>query len=179
MKFVFSIVLKVCIGIFSIGLISFLAHKMHTTIKIKSRQSPCYSDTLPSTPTNINLYTNVETKEPIPPGDLHSCTLPVLDCPPGASCFGGYVRSCNDPDLLLVDPSHTKCALSVAGEDLQKLTIASLSRLSVDYSCNCWGLFKFTSSHCKISSDAIKSSENGGHPMFKVSRGSVCCVSHK
>lgn len=121
-----------------------------------------------ATPENTKLYFNEETQEPVVPDNLHSCTLPRVDCPRGAYCFGGYVRSCHDPNLLEIDSSSTKCVLSASGIELQDRAISALSTLSVDYSCNCWGLFRFTSSRCKISKDAIKPSSNGGHPLFKL-----------
>jgi len=79
------------------------------------------------------------------------------------------VRSCGSTNLLSVAAGSAGCELSEPhGANLKNSLLSSLSTLSINYSCNCWGLFRLGESCGGDVKNTLRGEGGGAHPMFKV-----------
>ena len=89
-------------------------------------------------------------------------------CPSHATCYAGYIVDCDHLGLgSLMRPSASglECVLDYKHRERDiEFVVRKLSDMTLEHTCNCWGLFRFTST-CNIGTfEKIKT--NKGHPLF-------------
>lgn len=85
-----------------------------------------------------------------------------------ATCYNGKVVSCSfipsiSPHLTWSVKSD-RCILNSSGIKLESKILNALSELTYKYTCECFGIYKYTNEECTLQNVE----GNHGHPMFTI-----------